>query len=68
MAKRPAGGITSATTDTETGTDGDQAIERDLYALKVMRDRGLITAAEFEARQAELHTGRADDLPGDTGS
>ena len=57
MAKRPgktSGGVTSAVTDTETGTDGKVDAHRDLYALKVMLDRGLITQAEHDARRAEL--------------
>ena len=57
MAKRPgkrSGGVTSAVTDTETGTEGGVDLHRDLYALKVMLDRGLITQADYDARRAEL--------------
>jgi hypothetical protein len=49
--KRP--GITSASTDTESGEEG-AGTERDLYALDVMFKRGLIPKEEYDRRRAEL--------------
>ncbi|MCA8907354.1 MAG: SHOCT domain-containing protein [Rhodospirillaceae bacterium] len=54
MTTRPSGGITSAETDSESGSDGDTDVARDLFALKVMRDRGLISQADYDTRRAEL--------------
>ena len=46
-------GVTSGVTDTESGND-DAGVERDLYALKALYDRGLIPKEVFERRKAEL--------------
>ena len=49
--------IAGATVDTETGTTGDDDAtdaEKALYALSIMRDRGLISVEEFERRRAAL--------------
>ncbi|HZH27782.1 MAG TPA: SHOCT domain-containing protein [Azospirillaceae bacterium] len=45
-----------AATDHESGNEGDAADEaaRSLRALKVMRDRGLLSDAEFETRRREI--------------
>lgn len=53
MVKTP-GGIAAPATDSETGDGGDTGIDRDLFALKVMRDRGLMSEADYQARRAEL--------------
>ena len=52
--QRPA--IAGAALDAESGTAGDGAAEaaKALHALTVMRDRGLISAEEFERRRAAL--------------
>ncbi|MCB9960176.1 MAG: SHOCT domain-containing protein [Rhodospirillaceae bacterium] len=54
MTTRRSGGISSAETDSESGGDGDEGVERDLFALKVMRDRGLISQTDYDTRRAEL--------------
>lgn len=46
-------GAAPATTDGESGTATD-GIESDLRALKVMRDRGLMSQADYDRRRAEL--------------
>jgi len=53
------GGVAPAATDGESGNEGDVADEaaRSLRALKVMRDRGLLSDAEFEARRREILEG-----------
>lgn len=51
---RPAA---SADADAESGTAGDNEAEdrrKALFALKAMRDRGLMSAAEYERRRAAL--------------
>ena len=47
----------SADADSESGTAGDNEAEdrrKALFALKAMRDRGLISAEEYERRRAAL--------------
>ncbi len=51
VAGRPAAASMAA--DSESGTDG-AGVEADLRALRVMRERGLISAEEHERRRAEL--------------
>ncbi len=46
-------GITSGITDTESGNE-DPGLDRDLYALKSLYERGLIPQDIYEARRAEL--------------
>ena len=62
----PRTGAATAAADAESGTEpGD--VERDLYALKVLLDRGLIPPGEYEARRRELigaPGSDGDDLPG----
>lgn len=53
-------GVTSGATDTESGNE-DPGIERDLYALKTMYERGLIPEEVYEARRAELLGAKPDD-------
>ena len=53
----PRTGAATAAADAESGTEPAD-VERDLYALKVLRDRGLIPPEEYEARRREL-TGTA---------
>ena len=49
---RPA--IAGADVDTESGTEGAVGTDKDIFALKVMRDRGLISQAEYERRLTAL--------------
>ena len=49
-------GVTSGMTDTESGND-DAGVDRELYALKAMYDRGLIPQDVYESRRAELMAG-----------
>ena len=49
----PRAGVTSGATDTESGNDG-AGVERDLYALKSLFDRGLIPKDIYDRRVAEL--------------
>lgn len=56
--RRP--GAAAMATDDESGTEGADAAAdaaRSLRALQVMRDRGLITPEEFEARRRALAGG-----------
>lgn len=56
-------GITSGITDTESGNE-DPGLDRDLYALKSLYERGLIPQDIYEARRAELlgdRAGREED-------
>ncbi len=46
-------GAAMAMTDAESGEEG-AGPERDLYALKVMRDRGLISQDDYDRRRAEI--------------
>lgn len=46
-------GVTSGATDTESGNEG-AGVERDLYALKAMYERGLIPRDIYDQRLAEL--------------
>jgi len=50
--ERPA--IAGAAVDAESGTEGVVDTDRAIFALKVMRDRGLISKAEYERRLAAL--------------
>jgi hypothetical protein len=43
-----------ATADAESGTDASDDLRRSLRALDVMRGRGLIDEAEYEARRRDL--------------
>ena len=47
---RPAA---SAETDSESGDEG-AGRDKDLYALKVMRERGLISEEDYERRKAKI--------------
>ena len=49
---RPA--IAGADVDTESGTEGAVETDKAIFALKVMRDRGLISKADYERRRAAL--------------
>ena len=51
QATRP--GAAPAATDGESGA-GRETPERDLRALQVMLDRGLMSQAEFDRRRAEI--------------
>jgi hypothetical protein len=44
----------AAPTDAESGTDAADDLRRSLQALDVMRQRGLIPEAEYEARRRDL--------------
>lgn len=46
----------SGVADGESGDDGADA-DRDRFALKVMRDRGLIGEEEYQARLRDLDAG-----------
>ena len=50
--ERPA--IAGAAMDAESGTEGVVDTDKATFALKVMRDRGLISKAEYERRLAAL--------------
>lgn len=47
---RPAA---SAEADSETGNEGG-GVEKDLYALDVMRERGLISEEDYRRRKAQI--------------
>ncbi len=51
---RPAA---SAETDSESGDEG-AGRDKDLYALKVMRERGLISEEDYERRKARIEAGK----------
>ena len=55
-------GVTSASTDTESGTEGTAETtaerQRSLRALEAMRARGLLAEDEFQQRRAELLAGQ----------
>ncbi len=55
IARRPPArpAAASSATDSESAEDG-AGTDRDLFALKVMRDRGLIPAELYERRRAEI--------------
>lgn len=44
----------SADTDSESGDEGAGSGEKDLYALNVMRERGLINEDEYRQRKAKI--------------
>ncbi len=52
--RRP--GAATGTVDEESGNEGAPAEElaRQLYALQVMRDRGLLPEADYQRRRAAL--------------
>lgn len=50
---RPAA---SAEADSESGNEG-AGREKDLYALKVMRERGLISEEDYRRRRAKIEAG-----------
>lgn len=52
LGSRPA--AAGAETDAESGAEGVDSVERDLRALKVMFDRGLMSRKEYEERRAAL--------------
>ena len=56
VSGRGHAGVTSGMTDTESGND-DAGVDRELYALKAMYDRGLIPQDVYDARRAELMAG-----------
>ncbi|MEQ8964312.1 MAG: hypothetical protein RID91_00685 [Azospirillaceae bacterium] len=47
-------GVTSPDTDSESGEEGTTDAAAELRALRVMRDRGLMSAEDFARRAAEL--------------
>lgn len=47
-------GVSDARTDTESGLVGDASQRRELYALKVMLDRGHMTPEEYARRRAAI--------------
>lgn len=51
----------SAETDSESGNEG-AGRDKDLYALEVMRDRGLISEETYERRKAALLERGPDSL------
>lgn len=51
---RPAA---SAEADSESGNEGAGSGDKDLYALDVMRERGLISEEEFQRQRARIKTG-----------
>lgn len=51
---RPAA---SAEADSESGDEGAAGRDKDLYALNVMRERGLISEEEYERRKAQINAG-----------
>lgn len=57
---RRAGRVTSAETDSESGTEGTEGQAQALRALKAMFDRGLIPETEYQARRAEIEAGRVN--------
>ncbi len=48
---RPAA---SAETDSESGDEGAHGRDKDLFALNVMRERGLISEEEFQRRKDQI--------------
>lgn len=48
---RPAA---SAEADSESGNEGAGSSDKDLYALDVMRERGLISEQDYRRRRAAL--------------
>lgn len=55
-----AGRITSADTDSESGSDGTAGREQALRALQAMYDRGLIPDPVYRARRAEIEAGKVN--------
>jgi len=53
---RPA--IAGAAVDAESGIEGVEDVDKALYALRVMRDRGLLPAEEYDRRRAALEKKR----------
>ena len=62
-AIRPRTGAATAAADAESGTEPED-VRRDLHALKVLLDRGLIAPEDYDARRKELI---GDGSPGGTG-
>lgn len=52
---RPAA---SAEADSESGDEGANGRDKDLYALDVMRERGLISEEEFQRRKDQIEARR----------
>jgi len=52
---RPAA---SAEADSESGDEGANGRDKDLYALNVMRERGLISEEEFQRRKDQIEARR----------
>lgn len=53
--------VTNAATDTESGTEGTDDLDASLRALKVMLDRGLIGADDYDRRRRSLLAERSAD-------
>jgi hypothetical protein len=51
---RPAA---SAEADSESGDEGADGGDKDLYALDVMRKRGLISEEDYRRRRAKIEAG-----------
>lgn len=54
MAEKARPGAAGGDTDAESGSVGDDNRGRALVALEVMRRRGLIDPATYEARRKEI--------------
>lgn len=54
--QRPA--VAGADADAESGTEGIEDTDKALYALRVMHERGLIPADEYERRRTALENNR----------
>jgi len=52
---RPAA---SAEADSESGDEGANGRDKDLFALTVMRERGLISEEEFQRRKDQIEARR----------
>ena len=46
--------VAGAVVDAESGTEGSGEIDKAIFALKVMRERGLISQADYARRMAAL--------------
>ena len=57
MAEKKQPGAAGGDADAESGTVGDDNRGRALVALEIMRRRGLIDPATYEARKREIEEG-----------
>ena len=60
MADRAQPGAAGSDADAESGSVGDDNRGRALVALEIMRRRGLIDLATYEARRKEIEGGRVN--------